>query len=134
MGQQEEENKELARQMLQALTNADVDWVKDHYAEDFKIWVTGSLPFSGTNDRAGALAGMPAVLDIFPEGHVLRGLDLDIAEGETVAIEAISRGKSFRGDQYEQEYHFLMRARDGKIVEWKEYMDTEHARKVLVGE
>ncbi|MEZ4291026.1 MAG: hypothetical protein R3E53_11055 [Myxococcota bacterium] len=41
---------------------------------------------------------------------------------------------TFRGDEYRQEYHFLMRARDGKIVEWKEYMDTEHARKVLVGE
>ncbi len=133
MGQLEEENKELARQMLQALTNADVDWVREHYAEDFQIWVTGSLPFSGTNDRAGALAGMPAVLDIFPEGLVFTVKDMT-AEGEKVAIEAISRGKTFRGDQYEQEYHFLMRARGGKIVEWKEYMDTEHARKVLVGE
>lgn len=133
MGQQEEENKELARQMLQALTNADVDWVREHYAEDFQIWVTGSLPFSGTNDRAGALAGMPAVLDLFPEGLVFTVKDMT-AEGEKVAIEAISRGKTFRGDQYEQEYHFLMRARGGKIVEWKEYMDTEHARKVLVGE
>jgi len=133
MGQQEEENKELARQMLQALTNADVDWVREHYADDFQIWVTGSLPFSGTNDKAGALAGMPAVLDLFPEGLVFTVKDMT-AEGEKVAIEAISRGKTFRGDQYEQEYHFLMRARGGKIVEWKEYMDTEHARKVLVGE
>lgn len=133
MGQQEEENKELARQMLQALTNADVDWVREHYAEDFQIWVTGSLPFSGTNDKPGALAGMPAVLDLFPEGLTFSVRDMT-AEGEKVAIEASSRGKTFRGDQYEQEYHFLMRARGGKIVEWKEYMDTEHARKVLVGE
>ena len=51
-----------------------------------------------------------------------------------VAIEASSSGRTFRGDQYAQEYHFLMRAKDGKIAEWKEYMDTEHARKVLVGE
>ncbi|MFK7895172.1 MAG: nuclear transport factor 2 family protein [Myxococcota bacterium] len=133
MGQQEEENKELARQMLQALTNADVEWVREHYAEDFQIWVTGSLPFSGTNDKPGALAGMPAVLDLFPEGLTFNVKDMT-AEGEKVAIEATSRGKTFRGDQYEQEYHFLMRARGGKIVEWKEYMDTEHARKVLVGE
>ena len=55
------------------------------------------------------------------------------AEGDRVAIEATSRGTTFRGDEYRQEYHFLMRARDGKILEWKEYMDTEHARKVLVG-
>ena len=57
-----------------------------------------------------------------------------VAEGDSVAIEAHSAGKTFRGDQYAQEYHFVMRARDGKITEWKEYMDTEHARKVLVGE
>jgi ketosteroid isomerase-like protein len=95
--------------------------------------VTGSLPFSGTNDKAGALAGMPAVLDLFPDGLQFEAKAMT-AEGDRVAIEASSRGKTFRGDDYNQEYHFLMRAREGKIVEWKEYMDTEHARKVLVGE
>ena len=33
MGKQEEENKALARQMIDALTRADVDWVKANYAE-----------------------------------------------------------------------------------------------------
>jgi len=133
MGQQEEDNKKLAQAMLDALSNADQEWVRDHYADDFKIWVTGSLPFSGENDKAGALAGMPAVLDLFPDGLQFTALAMT-AEGDRVAIEATSSGKTFRGDQYSQEYHFLMRAHDGKIVEWKEYMDTEHARKVLVGE
>jgi len=132
MGKLEEDNKALAREMIDALTRADGEWVRANYADDFTIWVTGSLPFSGTGDRAAALAGMPAVLDLFP-----RGLRFEIkamtAEGERVAIEATSRGTTFRGDEYRQEYHFLMRARAGKIVEWKEYMDTEHARKVLVG-
>jgi len=133
MGQQEEDNKRLAQAMVDALTRADVDWVKENYAEDFRIWVTGSLPFSGENDKAGALAGMPSVLDLFPEGLTFTVHSM-VAEGDRVAIEASSSGRTFRGDQYAQEYHFLMRARDGKIAEWKEYMDTEHARKVLVGE
>ena len=133
MGQQEEDNKKLALDMLDALTRADQDWVRENYAEDFRIWVTGSLPFSGPGDKAGALASMPAVLDLFPQGLTFAAKSM-VAEGESVAIEATSSGKTFRGDQYSQEYHFLMRARDGKIVEWKEYMDTEHARKVLVGE
>ena len=76
---------------------------------------------------------MPAVLDLFPKGLTFTSHNM-VAEGETVAIEASSSGLTFRGDQYSQEYHFVMRARDGKITEWKEYMDTEHARKVLVGE
>jgi ketosteroid isomerase-like protein len=133
MGQQEEANKALAREMIDALTRADVDWVTEHYADDFRIWVTGSLPFSGENDKAGAIAGMPAVLDLFPNGLTFTIRNM-IAEGDTVAIEANSSGTTFRGDEYAQEYHFVMRARDGKITEWKEYMDTEHARKVLVGE
>lgn len=133
MGQQEEQNKQLAKDMLDALSRADQDWVREHYSDDFQIWVTGSLPFSGTNDKAGALAGMPAVLDLFPDGLQFQ-VDAMTAEGDRVAIEASSRGTTFRGDEYNQEYHFLMRARDGKITEWKEYMDTEHARKVLVGE
>jgi len=133
MGKLEEGNKKLAQGMIDALSNADEAWVAEHYAEDFKIWVTGSLPFSGENDRAGALAGMPAVLDLFPEGLKFTAHSM-VAEGDTVAIEATSSGKTFRGDQYSQEYHFVMRARDGLITEWKEYMDTEHARKVLVGE
>ena len=133
MGQQEEQNKQLAKDMLDALSRADQDWVREHYSDDFEIWVTGSLPFSGTNDKAGALAGMPAVLDLFPDGLQFH-VKAMTAEGDRVAIEASSRGTTFRGDEYNQEYHFLMRARDGKITEWKEYMDTEHARKVLVGE
>ena len=133
MGQQEESNKQLAKDMLDALSRADEAWVAKHYAEDFRIWVTGSLPFSGENNKEGALASMPAVLDLFPEGLTFEVKSM-VAEGEFVAIEAASNGKTFRGDTYSQEYHFLMRARDGQIVEWKEYMDTEHARKVLVGE
>ncbi len=132
MGKLEEDNKALARQMIDALTRADVEWVKKNYADDFQIWVIGSLPFSGTADKAGAVAGMPAVLDLFPKGLRFE-IQAMTAEGDRVAIEATSRGTTFRGDEYRQTYHFLMRARDGKIVEWKEYMDTEHARKVLVG-
>ena len=133
MGQQEEDNKQLAREMIDALTRADVDWVKKNYSDDFRIWVTGSLPFSGEGDKESALAGMPAVLDLFPEGLTFT-IDRMIAEGDSVAIEAHSDGTTFRGDAYAQKYHFVMRARDGRITGWKEYMDTEHARKVLVGE
>ncbi len=133
MGQQEEANKKLARRLIQALSEADVDFVRDHYADDFRLWVTGSLPFSGENDKAGALASMPQVLGLFPDGIEFK-VESMTAEGERVAIEATSRGKTFRGDLYQQKYHFLMRVVDGKIAEWKEYMDTEHAREILVGE
>ncbi|MBW2386795.1 MAG: nuclear transport factor 2 family protein [Deltaproteobacteria bacterium] len=131
MGQLEEDNKELARRMIAALTKADVDFIKEYYAEDFQIWVAGSLPFSGTGDKAYAVAGMPVVLGLFPKGLRFSIVAMT-AEGDRVAIEAASAGTTASGREYRQTYHFLMRVRDGKIVEWKEYMDTEHAREVLV--
>lgn len=133
MGQLEEDNKELARRMIAALTNADVEFIKEYYAEDFQIWVAGSLPFSGIGDKASAVAGMPAVLSLFPSGLRFSIVAMT-AEGDRVAIEATSAGTSALDRHYKQQYHFLMRVRKGKIVEWKEYMDTEHARNVLIGD
>lgn len=45
--------------------------------------------------------------------------------------DATSSGKIFRVDQNSRGYHFVMHARDWKITERKEYIDNEHARKVL---
>ena len=132
MGQLEERNKELARTFMDALSRADADAIAELYAEDFQLWVTGSLPFSGSKGRADALEGIPAVLGLFPDGLEFQ-IQAMTAEGERVAIEATSRGTTANGDLYAQQYHFLLRARDGKIIEWREYMDTELARKVLVG-
>jgi ketosteroid isomerase-like protein len=131
MGQQEEQNKELARRMIDALSAADIEFIKENYADDFHIWTAGSLPFSGTSDKASAVASMPAVLDLFPDGLRFSILAMT-AEGDRVAIEASSEGTTIHGRVYQQTYHFLMRVRDHKITEWKEYMDTEHARKTLV--
>lgn len=133
MGQVEDDNKMLARDFLAALSRADTDWVSERYADDFRLWTAGSLPFSGASDKPQALEGMPQILGLFPEGIEFTIHDMT-AEGERVAIEATSRGTTFRGDVYAQEYHFLLRVRDGKILEFREYMDTELARKVLVGE
>jgi len=130
MGQIEEDNKHLARRMIAALSDADVGFIERYYAEDFRIWVAGSLPFSGSGDKVSAVAGMPAVLSLFPSGLRFSIVAMT-AEGDRVAIEATSEGTTAAGRSYSQRYHFLMRVREGKIIEWKEYMDTEHARKTL---
>lgn len=133
MGSVEEANKQLATEFLEALSRADVGWAREHYAEDIVLWTAGSLPFSGSRGKAQSLEGFAQVLGLFPEGLEFT-VQAMTAEGDRVAIEATSRGTTFRGDLYEQEYHFLMRAREGKVLEFREYMDTELARRVLVGE
>jgi len=49
-----------------------------------------------------------------------------IAEGDKVAVEVESWGELQNGRVYNNEYHFLMTIRDGKIHEVREYLDTQH--------
>ncbi len=131
MGRQEEENKALAREFLDALSRADEPAVRKLYADEVVLWTAGTLPFSGTRGKAAALEGMRGVLGLFPKGLRFE-IDALTAEGERVAIEAHSDGVTAAGHRYQQQYHFLLRARGGQIVEFKEYLDTERARAVLV--
>ena len=133
MGATEEANKKLAAEFIAELSKADVETVDRLYAADFSLWTAGSLPFSGTKTREEAIANTPLVLGMFPDGLEFETVAVT-AEGERVAIEAISRGTHASGKAYANHYHFLMRVTDGKITEWKEYMDTEHARDVFFSE
>jgi ketosteroid isomerase-like protein len=55
------------------------------------------------------------------------------AEGDRVAVEAESRGLHVSGKLYNNLYHFLLVVREGKVHEFKEYLDTKLAHEVLLG-
>ena len=127
-----EANKQIARDFIAALSRADTNWVLEHYADDMRMWTAGSLPFSGVHTKDEIRSLMDGILGAFPDGLEFRVKTLT-AEEDRVAIEAESRGVHASGKPYHNEYHFLMRVRDGKIVEFKEYLDTLHANEVLLG-
>jgi ketosteroid isomerase-like protein len=56
-----------------------------------------------------------------------------VAEGDKVAVEAVSEGQHVSGQTYSNEYHFLFEFREGKLLKLKEYMDTERVTDVLCG-
>ena len=124
------ENKELARRFVAAISQGDVDAIQGSFADDGTVWTAGTMPISGTFSAAQVKEASHRVLDLFPDG-----LEIEIkgmtAEGDRVAIEAESHGRHVSGKTYANVYHFLMRVRDGKIVEWREYLDTMHAADVL---
>jgi ketosteroid isomerase-like protein len=47
------------------------------------------------------------------------------AEGERVAVEAVSSARMSDGRPYENHYHFLVQVRDGRVVQVREYLDTQ---------
>jgi ketosteroid isomerase-like protein len=126
-----EQNKALAREFFDALGRGDTKWVLDFYAEDGVCWTAGTLPISGERGREELAPFMAGILDAFPEGleFTIKGMT---AEGDRVAIEAESFGRHVSGKTYNNQYHFLMVIRDGKLREFKEYLDTMHANDVLV--
>lgn len=127
-----EENRRIARELFDALSRGDIATVDRLYADDFEIWTAGSMPFSGRHDKAYALGATDMILGAFPQGIAFT-IDAMTTEGERIAIEAHSDGAHVSGTHYHNEYHFLLRIRDGQVVEFKEYMDTALATEVLVG-
>lgn len=127
-----EANKQLARDFIEALSRADTEWVLDHYADDMVMWTAGTLAISGTHGKDEIRGLMDGILGAFPSGLRFE-IKTMTAEADRVAIEAESNGVHASGKIYRNQYHFLMRVRDGEIVEFKEYLDTQHANEVLLG-
>ena len=123
--------EELAREMIEAISNADVAKLDELYAEDFELWTAGDLPFSGTRTRAQALEGMGMIDQMFPNGIRFEIVAMTV-QMHRAAIEATSEGMHVSGTPYRNQYHFLLESDGEKIVRFKEYMDTLHAKDVLM--
>jgi ketosteroid isomerase-like protein len=57
-----------------------------------------------------------------------------IAEGDRVVVLARGQVKTVRGEDYNNSYCFVIRMREGKMVELREYMDTALAEARLTME
>jgi uncharacterized protein len=127
-----ERNRQLAREFFAALSRNDTDAIVAAYADDGVVETMGNTLVSGTYTKGQIkqMAGM--VLGAFPAGLTFTVHHIT-ADGDRVAVEAESRGVHVSGKLYNNKYHFLIFYRDGLIVRYKEYMDTEHCTDVLCG-
>ena len=127
-----ENNKLLARELVDAINRGDTQWFMDNYADDVVVWTTGNTLISGKygKDQVEDFAG--GIFEAFPEGLVftIHGM---VAEGDSVAMETESEGIHASGKGYNNFYHMLVKFRDGKVTLLKEYLDTELVTDVLCG-
>lgn len=118
--------------MINAIGRGDATAIADTYAEDGKLYTMGNTLVSGTYDKAQIREFAGSVLASFPGGLNYTVLNLT-AENDRVAVEAIGEGVHVSGKPYKNHYHFLFVWRDGKILQLKEYMDTELVTEVICG-
>jgi uncharacterized protein len=121
-------NKQLVADFFARFSANDVAGALDTLADDMSWWIAGkpgAQPASGVHDKAwiGRLfERMTGQLD-GPMRMKVEGL---VAEGDRVAVEVKGHGRLRDGRLYENEYHFLITLRDGKIRAVREYLDTQH--------
>lgn len=128
----EQDNKARVRAFFEALNRADGAAITDAYAEDGRCVTMGNTLISGSYGKAQIREYAAGILQVFPQG-IRFGIQAMTAEGERVAVEAGSEGRHVSGALYTNQYHFLFVFRGGKIVEFKEYMDTERVTDILCG-
>lgn len=127
-----ESNRERTLRLVQAIARGDAEHIANAYADDGKLYTMGNTLISGVYDKAQIRQFAGSVLDAFPAG-LSYTVHAVTAEGSRVAVEATGKGRHVSGKDYVNHYHFLFTWRDGRLLELKEYMDTEAVTEVLCG-
>jgi len=97
------------------------------FADDLDFWFPGTTPISGRRK------GLPAFIDYVTQ--VARMVTLELGNvsvaGEWVFTEASGHGVTKKGLDYDNSYCLVWQVRDGKIIRFVEYCDTELVSTVL---
>lgn len=126
------QNKKLVEKYFDACSRGDSRVISEMYAPDGIHIARGNMLFSGTYTGQQMFEVSGLVTGAFPEGLKFT-IDNMIAENDIVVAEVQSNGKHISGAHYHNEYAFIMKFRDGALIEVKEYFDSEAATEVLCG-
>jgi ketosteroid isomerase-like protein len=120
-----EQQIETARIFMTALDKGDVSGMADLLGADFRFELMTAAPgFPSTLDRDGFLSGLTAVLgQLLPNGMNFT-FGAAFSDGPHVSIQGESSTVTATGKTYANRYHWYFRFDGGKIVEFKEYMDS----------
>ena len=127
-----EKNKELVQEFFNLLSSGS-DKYLDFYNDESVIWTAGENAIGGSRSKSEVVGFAKSVLDSFPGGINFNVVNL-VAENDYVAAEVEGSGMHVSGKPYNNKYHFLLKIKNNEILELKEYMDTQLAAKVLLGE
>ena len=127
-----DQNKTITKEFFEALSNGSNKYL-DFYTDESIIWTAGNNAIGGTRTKKEVVSFAQNILSAFPTGITFNITGLT-AEDERVAVEISGEAIHASGETYNNQYHFLLRIKDGKILELKEYMDTQLAAKILLGE
>jgi hypothetical protein len=127
-----DQNKKITKEFFEALSNGSDEYL-DFYTDESIIWTAGNNAIGGTRTKEEVVSFAQNILAAFPTGIKFNITGIT-AEGDRVAVEIDGEAVHASGETYNNQYHFLLIIKDEKILELKEYMDTQLAAKILLGE
>jgi len=125
-------NRTRVANFFKALNTGDIDALVNTYADEGVVQTMGNTLISGQSNKGQIRSAIGGIYDVFPSGLEFTVLGM-VAEGDKVAVEAVSVGEHVSGQTYSNDYHFLFEFKQGELVKLKEYMDTEQVTDVLCG-
>ncbi len=125
-----EANKQLVTKFWEAFSAGKYEDALALMADDATWWVAGDFPLSGLRSKSEFAELLAQVGPMAPNGIQVTPKSFT-AEGDRVAMEADSHAEISNGRVYNNQYHFAIEVRDGKIQAVREYLDTMHANEVL---
>jgi ketosteroid isomerase-like protein len=131
--QTKEQNKEIVRRAIAALSRGDMDGFLADAADDVTLAVMGSM-FPPIQGKPKVLKGLRNALVARLEGGGAIAMTIEnlIAEGDYVAEQARGKARTKDGKDYNNTYCRVWRITDGKVRSIHEYLDTELVRTCLV--
>lgn len=126
-----EDNKQLVLRFWDAFSTRRLQDAFDMLAEDATWWIAGELSISGTYTKARFIELASGILTEFPGGVQVTPTVLT-AEDDRVAMEATSYGERINGRLYQNRYHFQHVVRGKQLLAVREYLDTDHANRILL--
>ena len=129
------ENKRLVEEFYAAGERGDLEACLDYLSDDITWTNIGSTRFSGTFTGKQALVEQ-LLGPLF--GQLRNGIssvvEKLIAEDDYVVAQTAGTAETIGGEAYNNSYCQVIRIRNGKIAQVKEYFDTALAESVLVHE
>jgi len=131
--QTKEQNKEIVRRAIAAISRGDMEGFLADTADDVTFSVMGTM-FPPMQGKQKVLKGLRNALVARLEngGAIVMTIENLIAEGDYVAEQSRGKARTKDGKDYNNTYCRVWRITDGKIRVMQEYLDTELVRACLM--
>lgn len=128
---QTEESRRVVEAAIDALNSADTEGFLGCFSDDLDFEMPGYTPVSGHTTTLEGFVGLVGNVMRYLSEPIRLTVTFFLAAGEWVVTRADGHGVCLNGRDYDNRYCLLWRVRDGKIVEFVEFNNSQLIMDVL---